>query len=101
MPAVARKDGVDSVSTNHGCDGSTVTDTGSGNVFANNIGVVRANDLDRVHRYGGRGCSLQHQQALSSYSGNVFANNKNIGRLGDAYGGETISSGSPNVFANS
>jgi hypothetical protein len=31
---------------------------------------------------------------------NTIANNKLIGRLGDAYGGETITSGSPDVFAN-
>ena len=33
-------------------------------------------------------------------SANVFANGKAIGRIGDGYGGETISSGSGNVFAN-
>lgn len=100
MPAVARKSGVDSVATNHGCDGSTVTAAGSGDVFVNNIGVVRLGDNNQTHRVGGRRCSAKHSVPLSSASPNVFANGRAIGRLGDAYGGETISSGSGNVFAN-
>jgi uncharacterized Zn-binding protein involved in type VI secretion len=100
MPAVARKSGVDSVATNHGCDGSTVTAAGSGDVFVNNIGVVRLGDNNQTHRVGGRRCSSQHSVPLSSASPNVFANNRAIGRVGDGYGGETISSGSGNVFAN-
>jgi hypothetical protein len=100
MPAVARKDGTDSVATNHGCTGTTATAEGSEDVFANNIGVVRAGDLDAVHTYPVGDSCPPHQVALSSYSNNVFANNKLIGRLGDNYGGETITSGSSNVFAN-
>jgi hypothetical protein len=99
MPAVARKDGTDTVATNHGCDGTTTTLGGSGDVFANNIGVVRQGDVNTVHRYGGRGCSARHQVGLSGGSGTVFVNNKALGRVGDGYGGETISSGSPTVFA--
>jgi len=121
MPNVARKDGVDTVSTGHGCDSQTVTNTGSGNVFANSIGVVRKGDLDAGHNYPvvyyvfvpgnpedpeDLGSYVPvvvcegHTQALSTYSPNVFANNLNIGRLGDTYSGETLTSGSPNVFAN-
>lgn len=95
MPAVSRIG--DSVSTNHGCDGSTTMAQGSSDVLANNIGVVRVGDLDTVHRYGGRGCSSQHSVALSSGSGTVFVNGLALGRVGD--GSETLSSGSPNVFA--
>jgi uncharacterized Zn-binding protein involved in type VI secretion len=101
MPKVARKNGVDSVSTNHGCDGSTSTSQGSSNVFANSIGVVRVGDLNQTHRVSGRNCSNSHAVPLSSGSPNVFANNKAVGRIGDVYGGsENITSGSPNVFAN-
>ena len=91
--------GTDSVSTNHGCDGSTVTNTGSSDVFVNNIGVVRKGDINRSHRVSGRGCSVSHSVALTATSSTVFVNNKGVGRVGDAYGGETISSGSPTVFA--
>lgn len=127
MPNVARKDGVDAVNTGHGCDTQTGTNTGSGDVFVNNIGVVRKNDVTQSHGYptvilvfvpdeeppedpppdyiGGTYveeivCN-PHTVPLTTYSPNVFANNLNIGRLGDSYSGEVLVSGSPNVFANS
>jgi len=95
MPAVSRIG--DSVATNHGCDGSTTMAEGSGNVFANTIGVVRQGDNDTVHAYGGRNCSARHQIPLSSGSPTVFVNGRPLGRVGD--GSETLSSGSPNVSA--
>lgn len=97
MPAVARIG--DSVSTNHGCDGVTTMAEGSGNVFANDIGICRVGDKDTDHAYSGRGCRNRHQIPLDSGSENVFVNGIAIGRIGD--GSETISSGSPDVFANS
>lgn len=98
MPAVARKDGTDSVSTGHPCDGSTVTDVGSENVFVNGKGVVRLGDLQHVHNLlVGTSC-VPHVLALSSSSSTVFVNGKGAGRKGDAYGGEIITSGSENVF---
>jgi len=128
MPAVARKDSADTISTGHGCDTTTTTLTGSGNVFVNSIGIVRRGDLSQVHTYEVI-VAIEvadpepeppvpedyipsthteyvvtcepHQVSLTSYSGDVFANNLNIGRLGDSYSGHTLSSGSPNVFANS
>jgi hypothetical protein len=127
MPAVSRKDSVDTIATGHGCDTTTTTLTGSGDVFANSIGVVRKGDLSQVHNYEVivavevedppppepppeyvptystvyvSTCE-PHQVSLTSYSGDVFANNLNIGRLGDNYSDHTLSSGSPNVFANS
>ena len=45
MPAIARKDGTDTIATNHGCDSTTVTKDGSSNVFINGKGAVRAGDL--------------------------------------------------------
>jgi len=95
MPAVSRIG--DSVTTNHGCDGSTTMAQGSGDVFANTIGVVRQGDNDNVHAYGGRNCSARHQVALSAGSPTVFVNGKALGRVGD--GSETLASGSSNVFA--
>lgn len=95
MPAVSRIG--DSVTTNHGCDASTVMEQGSGNVFANSIGVVRKGDVNQTHAFGGRGCSSKHQIALSNGSPTVFVNGKPIGRVGD--GSEALASGSPNVFS--
>ena len=105
MPAVARKDSTDTVASPDGtgknCASPTTqsTDVGSGDVFANGIGVVRAGDPMIGHPEAGD-CAT-HAPGLSSYSSNVYANGKLIGRLGDEYSGHTITSGSPNVFANS
>lgn len=122
MPQVARKDGVDSVSATDGAQGSScgknvynwntpttqATNTGSGDVFVNNVGAVRKDDIMVSHPDGNPcvGSPVNHAPALNSYSSNVFVNNRNIGRLGDTYNSDghyshTISSGSPNVFANS
>lgn len=96
MPAISRIG--DSVTTNHGCDGSTTMAAGSSDVLANGVGVVRVGDADTVHRFGGRNCSAQHSVALSAGSPTVFVNGIPVGRVGD--GSETLASGSPNVFAN-
>jgi len=54
MPEIARKDGTDTVTTNHGCDATTVTN------FVNGKGIGRKND-----EYSGH--------TVSSGSSNVFA----------------------------
>ena len=109
MPAVARKDGTDTVDTIHGATGgnkcnasptTTVTDGGSDNVFVNEIGVVREGDAVSAHN-NGTACST-HTPGLASFSANVYANGLKIGRMDDTYGcGAKITSGSSNVFANS
>lgn len=99
MPEVARKSGTDSVATNHGCDATTVTKDGSGDVFVNGIGAVRAGDLCETHTIpSGRVC-VPHQVALTKFSSSVFVNGKGVGRKGDEYAGHTVTSGSGNVFA--
>lgn len=99
MPSVTRKNGVDTVSTGHGCDTVTVTDQGSSDVFVNSIGAVRAGDLCQVHLIPSGESCVPHTVPLTSYSSSVFVNGKGIGRVGDAYSGHTITSGSSNVFA--
>ena len=99
MPAVSRKDGTDSISTGHGCDATTVTDQGSSTVFVNSIGAVRAGDLCRVHLILVGDSCVPHTVPLTSYSGSVFVNSKGVGRQGDSYSGEVLTSGSGNVFA--
>lgn len=106
MPAVSRKNGVDKIRTSHPCTPITVTREGSDDVFVNNIGVVRLGDKEKPHTYGpsyskGRPqCNVLHALPLTKASPNVFANNRPIGRIGDRYVGETLITGSPNVFAN-
>lgn len=105
MPACSRKNGVDKISTSHPCTPITVTNEGSSNVFVNNIGSVRLGDKQRSHTFGpnyhkGRPqCNVLHALSLTKASSTVFVNNKGMGRIGDKYGGETLISGSPNVFA--
>lgn len=98
MAEAARKGGTDTVGTNHGCDATTVTDEGSGDVFANSIGIVRKDDYNLTHlRPTGDDCS-SHRVQLSTYSSTVYINSKNAGRKGDYYGSEVITSGSTDVF---
>ena len=101
MPAIARKDGIDKVSINHPtCQGSTVTNAGSSDVFVNNIGIVRKGDAVESHTFAPPACP-SHAPGLVSFSPNVFVNNLNVGRVGDQYGcGATINTGSSNVFVN-
>lgn len=100
MPGIARKNGVDTIATGHGCDATTVTDTGSSDVFVNGIGVVRKNDLTAVHLIPSGPACVPHVVSLSSYSPDVFANGLNVGREQDSYNGHTLTSGSSTVFAN-
>lgn len=113
MPAVARMAGTEPVNTVHvsvgdldseddcACDAAPAiiaTAAGSGNVFANSIGVVRVGDSVQPHTIPCN-CAL-HAPPLASGSGTVFANGMNIGRQGDIYAcGAIILSGSGNVFA--
>lgn len=107
MPEVARGNGTDSVSSETGSGykcrspSTTSTDVCSSNVFANSIGIVREGDSVTSHTQSG--CS-DEAPGLSSFSPNVFINNKHCGRKGDNYSGDgsnIITTGSPNVFANS
>jgi len=104
MPAVARANGVDTVFSLTGtgflCNSpmNTVTGEGSPNVYVNGTPVVREGDKVGVHPRSG--CSTD-TSVLTTFSPNVYANGKRIGRIGDQYTSDnTITSGSPTVFAN-
>ncbi len=115
MPAVARKDGVDTVDTVHVATGDkntldnitcdlapkkTATQMGSSTVFVNGTGVVRLGDNVAVHTFAGVGCPT-HAPGLVSGSPNVFVEGKALGRKNDTYGCTAkIISGSSNVYAN-
>jgi hypothetical protein len=121
MPAIAQKSGSSSVSCTDGARGSPcaknrwlwntpttqVSDAGSGDVFAENIGVVRDGDIMISHPDGNpcTGGPIPHAPALSTFSPNVFVNNKAVGRIGDKYDSDghhshTISATQGTVFAN-
>ena len=71
--------------------------SGSHNVFANNIPVGRVGDSYQVHSCPDH---LPHAGNLDSGSSTVFANGKPLSRIGDAVScGGTAAQGSQNVFA--
>lgn len=118
MPEVARGDNVDTVyvpSHGTGCGSSSqpccnpetiTTQTCSEDTFVNNssggAGAVRKNDLHVSHN--SITCP-NHQTPLDSYSPDVYVNNRELGRKTDKYDTEglyhVITTGSPNVWANS
>ena len=72
---------------------------GSGNVFANGIGISRQGDVNTVHLLPGAPCP-PHSAPIASGSGTVFVNGKGCGRVGDGISGCTsVAAGSSNVFA--
>lgn len=99
MPAVARKDKKDSISTGHGCDGTTTTDEGSSTVFINGIGACRKGDAITVHTIPAGNSCVPHTAVINAGSGTVFANGIAIARKGDSADAGNISSGSADVFA--
>lgn len=123
MPQVAQKDQRSTVSCSDGAQGSvcatrptrynwnsgitSASNTGSSDVFAENIGVVRKNDIMTSHPDGAPCVTspVNHTPFLNTYSPNVFANNREVGRVGDTYNGGTgfnhvITSTQGTVFAN-
>lgn len=103
MPAVARANGNDTVfsltGSGRGCNSpvNTVTGPGTSSLFVNGIQAVVQGDFVGSHAAGGCGPDLSQ---LTTFSSTVFVGGKGIGRLGDKYTNDnTITSGSPNVFA--
>ena len=101
MPAVARKD--DTVlspdGTGYKCRmpmKTNVDQVNSNKVYANNILIVVQGN--RVAAHNKSGC-IPDTSTLSSCSSKVFIGNKGIGRIGDEYSDNTITQGSPTVFA--
>ena len=94
MPAVTR---IGDADVTH-CTGMTRA-VGSGNVFANSIGVSRQGDNNTTHLLPGVPCP-PHAAPIPAGSSTVFVNGKGCGRVGDGISGCTsVAAGSPNVFA--
>ena len=100
MPEVARGNSVDSVTTNHGCIGSTTTSGMSGDVIINGTGVHRKTDATVSHAYPPEPPCAPHTPTIATGSTTVFANNLGVARKGDDYtASDVVASGSANVFA--
>lgn len=94
MPAVTR---IGDADVAH-CSGMTRA-VGSGDVFANGIGVSRQDDVNTSHLLPPAPCP-SHSAPIAVGSTTVFTNGKGTGRVGDAISGCTsVAAGSPTVFA--
>ena len=94
MPAVTR---IGDADVAH-CSGMTRA-AGSGNVFANGIGISRQGDNNTGHLLHGVPCP-SHAAPIASGSSTVFINGKGCGRVGDVISCCTsVAAGSPNVFS--
>ena len=101
MPAISRQG--DSVLSPDGAGykcrmplKTSVGQVNSNEVYVNGILIVVQGNTVAPHPKSG--CTLD-TSTLSSYSSTVFAGNKGIGRIGDQYSDNTITQGSPTVFA--
>ena len=94
MPAVTR---IGDADVAH-CSGMTRAE-GSGDVFANDIGVSRQGDNNTGHLLPGDPCP-SHSAPIAVGSTTVFVNDKGCGRIGDSISGCTsVAAGSADVFA--
>ena len=100
MPKVVRIG--DSLSTGHGCTGTTTLDNsnqGVDNVYANNI-LISVEGADTVsHAFPPDPPCTPHVAQLNTGSSTVFINNIKVGRIGDSADAGAMTTGSPNVYA--
>jgi len=101
MPAISRTgDKVLSPDgTGKNCAAPMQTACGPGNakmVRANGILIVHEGLQVAPHPKGG--CSLD-TSVLTTFSATVRVNGKGVGRIGDKYGNNIVTQGSPSVFA--
>jgi uncharacterized Zn-binding protein involved in type VI secretion len=101
MPSIARQG--DSVlspdGTGYKCRVPMQTSCGeanTNNVTANGILIVVSGN--KVAPHPKSGCQPD-TSSLSSFSATVTIGGKGVGRIGDSYGDNVITQGSPNVFA--
>lgn len=97
MPAVCREG--DSLSTGHGCTGSTTIASSNTDktVSANGIPIIVVGAPTVSHTIGPP--CVPHVANLNAGSSTVFVNGISVGRIGDSADAGAMTSGSPNVFA--
>jgi uncharacterized Zn-binding protein involved in type VI secretion len=99
MPAVVRVG--DSLSTGHGCAGSTtLASANQGSVFVNGILAAVVGAPTVAHPFPPDPPCAPHVANLNAGSPNVFIEGIAVGRVGDSADAGAMTSGSPNVFAN-
>lgn len=95
MPAVSRQG--DSLSTGHGCTGSTVLDTpGQNKVYIENKLVARVGDPTVPHSHNPPLCP-DHVAVVNAGSTKVIIANSAVARIGDSADAGAMTSGSSKV----
>jgi len=99
MPGVVRVG--DSLSTGHGCVGSTtLASANQGSVFVNGILAAVVGAPTVAHPFPPHPPCAPHVANLNAGSPNVFIEGIPVGRIGDSADAGSMTSGSSNVFAN-
>lgn len=99
MPAVVRVG--DSLSTGHGCAGTTTLGgANQGSVFVNSILAAVVGAPTVAHPVPPDPPCAPHVANLNAGSPNVYIEGIAVGRVGDSADAGSMTSGSPNVFAN-
>jgi len=98
MPAVVRIG--DSLSTGHGCVGTTtLASANQGSVFVNGILAAVVGAPTVSHPFPPDPPCAPHVANLNAGSSTVFIEGIPVGRVGDSADAGAMISGSPNVFA--
>jgi len=99
MPAVSRVG--DSLSTGHGCTGSTTIASSNtdGSVKADNINIIVVGAPTVSHPFPPSPPCAPHVANLNAGSSSVFIQGIAVGRVGDSADAGAMTSGSPSVYA--
>jgi uncharacterized Zn-binding protein involved in type VI secretion len=99
MPAVSRVG--DSLSTGHGCTGSTTIASSNtdGSVKADSINIIVVGAPTVSHPFPPSPPCAPHVANLNAGSSSVFIQGIAVGRVGDSADAGAMTSGSPSVYA--
>jgi len=99
MPAVSRVG--DSLSTGHGCTGSTTIASSNtdGSVKADNINIIVVGAPTVSHPFPPNPPCAPHVANLNAGSSSVYIQGIAVGRVGDSADAGAMTSGSPSVYA--
>jgi len=79
------------------CSGFTIA-TASDDVFVNDLGAARLNDVNTTHLLPAAPCPA-HSVPISQASASVYINGRGAARVGDPFAACTrVAAGSPDVF---
>lgn len=100
MPAVARAENTDNISTGHACDGiAAIAGTLQTKVIVNGkIGAVKGDPIAPHTILAGDIC-VPHSAVINAGSSRVFFAGIAAARIGDSADAGSVISGSSNVFA--